>query len=417
MNPAKPIAESTDAAPPQTNALFRSFAAVGWVLGAAIGGGLLGLVGGEWVTSLLPISKLVIQLIKAAATPLVFFAVIEAVLRHQVRGRDFASLLLVVSVNACVAISIGLLMARLFQPGQHLKFLEQPQATSLAKPDLATLLQKQVPSSVLEPLVDNDILGIVAIGLAMAFAVRIVRERVPEFAALPTVTWVSFAREVSELVLTWVVKLVPLAVFAAAANITQQHGLAPLRGLAQYVGLCALGMFAHMAVTYSLWLWGVARVRVVTFYREALQPAVYAFGVNSSLVALPLTLRALDRLGISRRASTLTACVGTNLNNDGIILYEGFTLLAIAQAVGLDLSFGAQLAAALYCVVAAMGVAGVPEAGVVALTLVFSAFGLPVEMLAALLSVDWLVARFRSVLNLVSDMVGATVLERWLLRD
>jgi DAACS family dicarboxylate/amino acid:cation (Na+ or H+) symporter len=225
---------------------------------------------------------------------------------------------------------------------------------------------------------------------------------------------VSVLREVWETLLIWIVRLVPLAVFGASAKVTAEHGLASFTGLGQYVALCLLGMAVHVLGTYSAWLLLYARLRLRRFWSQAAQPALYAFSVNSSLVALPLTLRALDRLGISRRASTLAAFVGTNLNNDGIILYEGFTLLALAQAMGIDLSLGAQVFAALYCVVAAMGVAGVPEAGVVALTLVLGGLGLPTEALAVLLSVDWIIARARSLLNTTSDMVGSVALHRWL---
>jgi len=86
-----------------------------------------------------------------------------------------------------------------------------------------------------------------------------------------------------------------------------------------------------------------ARLSWLKFWRHAVHPILYAIGVNSSLVALPLTLQALDKLGVSRRASTLSACIGTNLNNDGIILYEGFTLLALAQAFGIHMSLGSQV--------------------------------------------------------------------------
>jgi DAACS family dicarboxylate/amino acid:cation (Na+ or H+) symporter len=172
-------------------------------------------------------------------------------------------------------------------------------------------------------------------------------------------------------------------------------------------------MTVHLVFTYSAWLLLVAKVSVTRFFKAFLAPAFFAMGVNSSLVTLPHTLRALDSLGVSRKAATLTTCIGTNLNNDGVILYEGFTLLALAQAFGMNLTLGEQVLAAVTCLVAAMGVAGIPEAGVVALTLVLGTFGLPPEALALLLSVDWIVARGRSVLNVASDMVGATVLDRF----
>lgn len=398
--------------------LPRSLLPVLWVVLALVAGAAFGLVGGPAAGAVAPLSKLLIQAIKAAATPLVFFAVMEAILLYKVSGQDVSRLLAVVLTNGAIAISIGMLVAGVFEPGQYLGFLRESHADvpALSAPDLPTLIQKQIPTSVASPFVENDILGAVLVAFAIGLAWRTVQRQGHAFSARLEhgASWVSAGRAISELVLTWIVKLVPVAVFAATAKVTAQHGLSPFKGLGQYVLLCLLGMALHVTVTYSAWLLLVARIGLVRFWRAALEPIVCAFSVNSSLVALPLTLRALDTLGISRRASTLTACVGTNLNNDGIILYEGFTLLALAQAFGVELSLGAQISAAVYCAIAAMGVAGVPEAGVVALTLVLGAFGLPTEALALLLSVDWLIARCRSLLNVSSDMIGATVLQRFL---
>ena len=128
-------------------------------------------------------------------------------------------------------------------------------------------------------------------------------------------------------------------------------------------------------------------------------------GANSSLATLPVTLNALNRLGVSKEASTLGACVGTNFNNDGIILYEGMAVLFVAQAVGIEMTLSQQVMAALVCMVAAMGVAGIPEAGFISLALVLNTVGLPIEMLPLLLTVDWLVARGRSAVNVLSDMM------------
>ncbi len=397
--------------------MSRSWLSISLVVGALILGAITGLYSGAWVLNLFPVSKLLIQLIKASATPLVFFAVLEAVLQHRIATRDFSKLLVVVLLNASIAIALGITIANLFQPGENLKFLHNDHsAKALAVPDLGALLQKQVPSSFVQPFADNDILATVVLALLLAVAWRRIAKQ--NSVAAPLLAqgsaWVSIARELSELILTWVVKLVPIAVFVASAKITHEHGLAPFKGLSQYVALCLLGMLLHALITYSAWIVLFARLSWLKFWRHAAHPILYAIGVNSSLVALPLTLQALDKLGVSRRASTLSACIGTNLNNDGIILYEGFTLLALAQAFGIHMSLGSQVIAALYCIIAAMGVAGIPEAGVVALTLVLSNFGLPTEALAVLLSVDWLIARSRSALNVSADMVGAVILQRWI---
>src|SRR4029079_18365308 len=114
----------------------------------------------------------------------------------------------------------------------------------------------------------------------------------------------------------------------------------------------------------------------------------------------------------SRSSSTLGAMVGTNLNNDGIILYEGMAVLLVAQAHGLHLDLGHQLIAAGTCLAAAMGVAGVPEAGFISLAVVLNTVGLPVDILPLLLTVDWILGRARSVTNVLSDMVLSIMVDR-----
>ena len=112
-------------------------------------------------------------MIKASATPLVFFAVLEAVLQHRIATRDFSKLLVVVLLNASIAIALGITIANLFQPGENLKFLHNDHsAKALAVPDLGALLQKQVPSSFVQPFADNDILATVVLALLLAFAWR-----------------------------------------------------------------------------------------------------------------------------------------------------------------------------------------------------------------------------------------------------
>jgi DAACS family dicarboxylate/amino acid:cation (Na+ or H+) symporter len=160
----------------------------------------------------------------------------------------------------------------------------------------------------------------------------------------------------------------------------------------------------HSALTYQLWIALFTSISLRRFWTEAREPVAYAVGANSSLATLPVTLRALDRLGVRRSSSALGACVGTNFNNDGIILYEGMAVLFVAQA--------SQALVALVCMVAAMGVAGVPEAGFVSLALVLNTVGLPLEILPLLLTVDWIIARGRSVINVLSDMVLSILLDR-----
>jgi Na+/H+-dicarboxylate symporter len=140
-----------------------------------------------------------------------------------------------------------------------------------------------------------------------------------------------------------------------------------------------------------------------------------AVSCNSSLATVPVTLRCLDRMQVSLQSARLAACVGTNLNNDGITLYEAMAALFLAQALGFDLPLGNQLLIVAASMIAGAGVAGIPEAGMIVLPLVLSAAGLPTHVIVAaiplILTVDWIIARARSGVNVMSDMLVAILLD------
>ncbi|MES1186141.1 MAG: dicarboxylate/amino acid:cation symporter [Myxococcales bacterium] len=387
-------------------------------------GMLLGLLAGPVLGAqalvLGTLGKIVVQLIKAAATPLLFFAIVQAVLTAEIRGRAALRLLFFATLNASIALAIGLSLSNFFLPGRSLARFSPPSSTALAsytgkKIDLLATLESFVPSNFVSPFAENSVLTIVLIALLLGFGLRRAKSeqlrsgaegyRVVEGA-------VNTLYRVLELVLGWVIRLVPFAVFGVVAKAVGEHGYAPLKGLAVYVAVGVGGLVVHVVVTYQAWLVLFARMPLRRFWKEAREPVAYALGANSSLATLPVTLRALDRLGVPRSASTLGACVGTNFNNDGIILYEGMAVLFVAQASGIHVSVAEQLLVAGACLVAAMGVAGVPEAGFVSLALVLNTVKLPLELLPLLLTVDWIIARGRSAVNVLSDMLLSILLAK-----
>jgi Na+/H+-dicarboxylate symporter len=378
---------------------------------------ILGITVGTWfgsvVEGILPIAKIVIQLIKAMAIPLVAFVILDGIIHQDVQGKDFGRLLIVALINGVAAIAIGIVLANLFDIGHLLAGLTTETSSGIKKVEIGSLLFKQVPSSILGPFVENEMIGVVLVICTFGFALRkIANTKEYRDVVGPLLRLIPALRALCELVIIWIVKLVPLAVFCATAHAIHHFGWGVMIDLLTYALVCIAAMMLHVLVVYQAWIKFYVRCSLIKFWKHALEPIILSFGVNSSLVALPTTLKTLDRLGVSRRASSLVACIGTNLNNDGIILYEGFTFIIIAQAMGFDLSLSTQILSALICVIAAMGVAGVPEAGVVALTLVLSTFGIPDEMLAILLSVDWLIARCRSAANVASDLTGSMVIDR-----
>ena len=168
----------------------------------------------------------------------------------------------------------------------------------------------------------------------------------------------------------------------------------------------------HVGLVYQAWVVFVARVPVAWFWAALRAPLAYAAGASSSLATLPVTLRSLRAMGVSDSSARMSACVATNLNNDGILLYEAMAALIVAQAYGIDLSLGQQLMVAATCILASVGIAGIPEAGLISLAVVLTTAKLPLDLLPLLLSVDWILGRCRAMTNVVGDVLGAVLLDR-----
>jgi len=371
---------------------------------------VLGLLVGPWAGSAAPllseISRWVVQLIKALAVPLLFVAILHAVYSTEVRLRSGLKMLAVALINATLAIAIGISLSHWLRPGDALRPLFQPGAAAGAPPpelklDWLKNLGAWVPESFIKPFADNAVIPVIILALLLGAALRRERQH-PEGRDITGV--IGSAQRVCEHMLFAVTRLIPVAVFAAVGSSVARYGYGPLSGLVSYLGVGLLGLAIHIGLTYHAWIALVCRRSLAAFWREARIPVLQSIGTNSSLATLPFTLRALDRLGVSKHASALGACVGTNLNNDGILLYEGMALLCVAQALGIDLTLSQQLSAAVLCMLTGMGVAGVPDAGFISLSLVLTAVGVPVENLPLLLSVDWILGRARSVTNVLSDM-------------
>jgi Na+/H+-dicarboxylate symporter len=385
------------------------------ILAAMLLGFALGPVLGKNAAAFGELGKVVIQLIKAVATPLIFLVIVNAILQTEIRLRSGLRLLGWAMLNACAALCIGLVLSNFLEPGRHLSAIASAGSTAAyqgKKVDFVSAFSGVVPVSVVSPFAENLVLSVVLLALLFGFGLRRMRSERAQAGVAVIEGAVATLLRLTEIVLGWVIRLIPFAVFGVVTKAVGEHGFAPLKGLGAYVGVAVLGLVLHVGLTYHLWLVLLLRRSPREFWREAKVPVSYALGANSSLATLPVTLQALERLKVSKEASALGACVGTNFNNDGIILYEGMAVLFVAQASGIDLTLSQQLLAAAACLVAAMGVAGVPEAGFISLALVLNTVGLPIELLPLLLTVDWIVARGRSAVNVLSDMMLSLLVDR-----
>jgi Na+/H+-dicarboxylate symporter len=406
---------------PRKNAAFLRFSPTSRVAIAMVLGGLTGGILGPWAGGVGEAGKAVISLIKMLAAPLILFAVLDAFLRTTIKVRSGLMMIGIATVNAVLALVIGLTLTNTLQPGRFLaipagagQMQEGFQGVRAVRflEDLLGLL----PSNLVDPFRTNAIVPIVLLAMMAGAALRRYKdEQIAagscEYRAIES--FVSAGLRVLETMLGWVVALLPLAVFAVMAQAVGTQGITVFGGLAVYAGVVILGLALHVGLVYQGWVVFVARMPLSVFWRGLGDPVGCAAGASSSLASLPVTLRSLKRMGVSDGSARISACVATNLNNDGILLYEAMAALMVAQAFGIPLGFGEQLMIAATCVLASIGIAGVPEAGLISLAVVLTSTKLPLELLPLLLSVDWILGRCRAMTNVVGDILGAVVLDRF----
>lgn len=333
-------------------------------------------------------------------------------------------MLAITATNAVLAVLIGLTLSNTLRPGDHLtvsKALATHAQSEMAVPEAKKIdfmreLTNYIPNSVVRPFLDNSIISIIVLALLSGMALRQVKNEQAahgDHAYRVVEQLVATLYRALEVVLGGVIAFVPLAVFGVVAKMIGQEGFSPLVGLAAYVGVAVLGLAIQVLVVYQAWIVFVSKRTLREFWTGARDAVVYAMGASSSLASLPVTLRCLDRMNVSPQSARLAACVGTNLNNDGILLYEAMAVLFVAQVYGIELTVGQQLLTAASCVIAGIGIAAVPDAGLISLALVLATVGLPLEILPLLLTVDWLLSRCRAMTNVTSDILVAVLLDRF----
>ncbi|HEY2760594.1 MAG TPA: dicarboxylate/amino acid:cation symporter [Pirellulales bacterium] len=375
----------------------------------AMGVGLaIGLLLGDRAEPLKWISRVILKILGALAPALIFVAVMDAILGAKVGGRSTAKMAFLLILNTVVAIFIGLTVANIVQPGTHENLQPDAKLEAPKTQELGEQLLDNIPKSVLEPLVDNNVIGVVFIAVAFGIAFR----RLAKTNDIGIVNqFISLAFKAIVVILHWVLDFVPLAVFCTVAETVGTNGIAPLVKLGWFVVAVLLALSLQT-------LWYLIRIRfgswvrpmpLLAGMRDAL---VMAFSTSSSTATMPVTYACLrEKVGLREDSASMGALVGTNFNNDGTALYEAMAALFIAQMIGTQLSLGQQLVVVLMAIVASVGAAGIPEAGLVTMTLVFTAVRLPKEYIFLLLPVDWFLDRCRTAINVLGDVNVACLLE------
>ncbi|MGJ0483277.1 MAG: dicarboxylate/amino acid:cation symporter [Methylomicrobium sp.] len=381
------------------------------------------------------LGQLVIRLLKALAAPLVFFAILDAMINTDISFKHGRRLLGLCSINLAVAIIIGLTLMNCLHPGHFwegrltaMTAQLQGGGNSLApKPAPANLtldplknIAGYIPESLAEPFVKNNMIAIILLALLAGSAIR----RLKRQAADEDQSGLHLLEKLIGLgcrlliqMLLWVVKAIPFAVFGVVAQVVGKAGLEVFELVAVFLVTMLGGLMIHALVYYPcVAKWG-GKMPIRRYFGEGADAIMTGLSTNSSLATMPITLRCLtEKMGISSRSARLSVCIGTNLNNDGIILYEAMAALFLAQAIGIELNFAQQLIIIAAAIMVGIGISGIPEAGLIALPLVLSSACLPeglvVIAVPLITTIDWIIARFRSGVNVMNDMLIAILLDR-----
>ena len=360
------------------------------------------------------ITDIFLRLIKMIIAPLVFTTLVAGIAHMEdaaAVGRIGAKTLGWFIGASAVSLLLGLLMVHLLQPGHGLHMVEAAVSTKQSATTEAFTLKgfitHLVPTSIFDAMAKNEILQIVVFSLFVGTAVAALDDKAPQVLHL-----VEQCAQIMLKVTGFVMKLAPLAIFAALASTIATQGLAMLATYAKFV----LGFYATMGV---LWLLLFAAAffflgkRAIALFGVIREPALLAFSTASSEAAYPRILDGLPKVGVRRRIVSFVLPLGYSFNLDGSMLYCTFATMFIMQAHGVHLTIQQQIFMLLLLMVTSKGIAGVPRASLVVIMATLTYFGLPEAWIALVLGVDHLLDMGRSATNVVGNSVAAAVVAKW----
>jgi len=376
------------------------------------------------------IGTLFLNALKMIIVPLIMSSIITGVSSvggtHGL-GRLGGKTLLFYITTSLLAIVTGLLFVNLLNPGiingepagevmglsleAANQVADKVQGKSVA--DLTGVFLSMIPPNVVAAAADGQMLGLIFFSLLFGyFMTRIDKDKCSTLERF----WQGIA-DVMMAITNFIMKFAPLGVFGLVAKVIAGMRSEQLADLATSLGsfflTVLLALAVHAFVTLPILLKLVGRVRPLRQYAAMAPALLTAFSTASSSATLPLTMDCVEKnAGVSNRTSSFVLPLGATVNMDGTALYECVAAMFIAQAYGLELSFPTQFVIVLVALLTSVGVAGIPAASLVAITIILGAIGLPLEALGLILAVDRILDMFRTSVNVFSDSCGAVIIAR-----
>jgi DAACS family dicarboxylate/amino acid:cation (Na+ or H+) symporter len=373
----------------------------------------------EWPLRYLiePFGKIFIRLLLMLVVPLVFAALVVGVCELDLRqlGRLGARTLGYTLVVSFIAVVIGLSLVTVLQPGRTISEATRAAvSTQIAPASLGggtalDLLINIVPINPVAAAANGDMLGFIFFGVLFGVGLSQVSSEGAQVLRRSMQGLLDVSMRLIELVL----RLAPYGIFALMLTMTTRLGLDALIQLGAYVGVVVLGLALQMFGVYSLSVRFLGGLQPSRFFRAVRLAMVTAFSTASSSATLPTALRVADeQLGLPPRVSRFVLTAGATMNQNGTALFEGVTVLFLAQAYGVELSLAQQGVVMLICVLAGIGTAGVPAGSLPVIAAIVTLFGIPAESIGLILGVDRLLDMCRTTVNVTGDLAAAVFVAR-----
>ena len=382
----------------------------------------------ETLTALEPVGTAFIRLITMIVVPLVFASLLVGTASlGDIRklGRIGSKTIVYYILTTTIAVTIGLALGNLFSPGSSVDPATRDQLAArfegeaqgkmeiaAESPSVTDVLLGIIPRNPVQAAADFELLPLIFFAIIFGAAVSLV----PDEQRKSVLLFFEGVNSASMLIIAWVMKLAPYAVFALIAAVVAQFGIDLLRSLLLYSLVVVFGLLLHMFGTLALMVRFAAKMSPISFYKRIIAVPVFAFSTSSSSATLPVTMGAAEsKLGVPKQVSSFVLPLGATINMDGTALYQAIAVLFIAQIYGIPLDLGAQLTIVLTATLASIGTAGVPSAGIIMLIVVLQSVGLGDKVeagIALILGVDRILDMLRTSVNVTGDLSCAAFIAR-----
>lgn len=361
-----------------------------------------------------PMAEIFLRLLRMAIMPLIITSIISGVVSVGSAtglGRLGIKTFSYYILSSLMAILTGLVLVNIFKPGvgAEIGLERSPETIAATEQGIREILMNLIPENPFGAMAKGDVLPIIFFSILFGFFIT-------KLSAKPKKHLTDFFHAAFETMMKltlFVVWSAPFGVFGIISRIVAQTGFEAFRSLGFYFLVVLLGLVIHASINLPLLLSVVARVNPLKHYRGMPSALVMAFSTCSTIVTLPLTMKAVTgNSRVSEKVSNFVLPIGATVNMDGTALYECVATIFIAQVYGFDLSFGAQFIVVFTALLASIGAASVPMSGMVMMSIILKAVGLPLEGVAIILAVDRILDMFRTTVNVLSDSCGAVIVAR-----